>query len=90
MSCSLKEWPEIKAACVRGPRLTPEGVEISFDPTQRASLCQVKPTHSNTGIESSLSFPVSLSSAPLHEPFQLGELIDLKCTCVAVQCRCDV
>lgn len=58
------EWPEIKAGCVQGPGLTPEGVEILFDPTQRACLCQVKPTHDNTGIDSSISFPACLSVIP--------------------------
>ncbi len=76
---SLEEWPEIKAGCIQGPRLTPEGVEILFDPTQRASLCQVKPTHGNTGIDSSISFPASLSAIPLSEPSQLGKLV-LICT----------
>lgn len=31
----LKEWPEIKARCLQGPFLTPEALEILFDPTQR-------------------------------------------------------
>ena len=74
-ACSLAEWPEIKAGCTKGPCLNPEGVEISFDPTQGASLCQVNPTHGNTEIDSSISFHVSLSTAPLCEPFQLGKLV---------------
>lgn len=86
---SLEEWPEIKAGCVQGPRLTPEGVEILFDPTQRASLCQVKPTHGNTGIDSSISFPASLSAIPLSEPSQLGKLV-LICTHIFARCRYDV
>ena len=71
----LEEWPKIKAVCSEGPRLIPEGVEILFDPTQRASLSQVKPTHGNTGIDFSVSFPRSLSATPLCEPFQLGKLV---------------
>lgn len=27
----LAEWPAIKAGCVQGPRLTPEGMEILLD-----------------------------------------------------------
>lgn len=73
---SLEEWPKIKAVCAaEGPRLIPEGMEILFDPTQRASLSQVKPTHGNTGIDFSVSFPRCLSATPLCEPFQLGNLV---------------
>lgn len=68
----LEEWPEIKAGCVQGPRLTPEGVEILFDPTQRASVCQVKPAQSNTRIDASISFPASLSAIPPYPPSRLG------------------
>lgn len=44
-----EEWPEIKARCIQGPFLTPEGLEILFDPTQRTSVCQVKPAHCSMG-----------------------------------------
>lgn len=71
----IEEWPEIKAGRAQGPRLTPEGVEILFDPTQRAAVCQVKPTHGSTGIDPSISFPASLSAIPLTEPSQLGKLV---------------
>lgn len=47
----LEKWPEIKVRCIRGPFLDPEGSEILFDPTQRTSVCQVKPAHCSMGIK---------------------------------------
>lgn len=62
----LEEWPEIKARCIQGPFLTPEGLEILFDPTQRTSVCQVKPAHCSIGIKACPPHNYEKKN-PLHE-----------------------
>lgn len=60
----FKSGLRYKARCVQGPQLTHEGVEILFDPTQKASVCQVKPAQNNTGMDASIYFLASLSTIP--------------------------
>lgn len=60
------EWPEIKARCIQGPFLTPEGLEILFDPTQRTSVCQVKPAHCSMGIKACAPITMKKKSLPVN------------------------